>query len=139
MPFSVLLLFVEGAKEDMVQYPPLTQCRKHMNHQPHLCGVSVYLRILLFYRQLLIVIVDSYSRTSGGYYHVMWCNRAVTEEELKKTRGSTSGSHCASLSLLAPQAFSLVSFPFTNLFLTLSLSRFTLKFRTAGKRQTGIT
>ena len=34
-----------------------------------------------------------------------------------------------------------VSFPFTNLFLTLSISMFTqlLKCRTAGKRQTGIT
>ena len=55
-----------------------------------------------------------------------------------------SGSHCASLSLLAlflSQAFSLVSFPFTNLFLTLSLFLLVglLKCRTAGKRQTGIT
>ena len=39
------------------------------------------------------------------------------------------------------QAFSLVSFSFTNLFLTLSLFLLVglLKCRTAGKRQTGIT
>ena len=39
------------------------------------------------------------------------------------------------------QTFSLVSFPFTNLFLTLSLFLLVglLKCRTAGRRQTGIT
>ena len=43
-------------------------------------------------------------------------------------------------SLFLSQAFSLVSFPFTNLFLTLSLFLLVglLKCRTAGKRQTGI-
>ena len=44
------------------------------------------------------------------------------------------------LALFLSQAFSLVSFPFTNLFLTLSLVLLVglLKCRTAGKRQTGI-
>ena len=47
----------------------------------------------------------------------------------------------ALLALFLSQAFSLVSFPFTNLFLTLSLFLLVglLKCRTAGKRQTGIT
>ena len=45
------------------------------------------------------------------------------------------------LALFLSQAFSFVSFPFTNLFLTLSLFLLVglLKCRTAGKRQTGIT
>ena len=65
----------------------------------------------------------------------------MIREQRKKTRGYTSGSHCASLSLFLSQAFSLVSFPFTNLFLTLSLFLLVglLKCRTAGKRRTGIT
>ena len=45
------------------------------------------------------------------------------------------------LCLFLSQAFSLVSFPFTNLFLTLSFFLLVglLKCRTAGKRRTGIT
>ena len=45
------------------------------------------------------------------------------------------------LALFLSQAFSLVSFLFTNLFLTLSLFLLVglLKCRPAGKRQTGIT
>ena len=81
---------------------------------------------------------------SGGYCHVMCVTLGGNITRRRRTRGSTSGSHCASLSLLAlflSQAFSLVSFSFTNLFLALSLFLLVdlLKCRTAGKRQTGIT
>ena len=85
------------------------------------------------FRQLLMVIeLTPLSRDD----HVMWCNRTRVREYVYGTsigEEEDTWQHewqplCLS-ALFLSQAFSLVSFPFTNLFLTfslsLSLSRFT--------------
>ena len=111
----------------------------HLNRQTH--------ALIQTDRQLLMVIELFKASFSRHIWRLSSRDVVLTlggKIQRKKTRGSTSGSHCASLSLLAlflSQAFSLVSFPFTNLFLTLSLFLLVglLKCRTAEKRQTGIT